>query len=140
MHSIIDVSLDKDLSMPPVLNILGFWLAQDSEYVSVSECARVLDIPGFWICLWYWIYQDSEYYTGFRICLNNSWICADMPHYVWIFLNMTKSVWMAFILHFPCSYFALHVVIYLNVYRRLDVIVWRNMRLFSWGGKIWFFL
>ena len=23
---------------------------QDSEYISGSECVRVLDIPGFWIC------------------------------------------------------------------------------------------
>ena len=26
-----------------------------------SECARVLDIAGFWIYLWFWVYQDSEY-------------------------------------------------------------------------------
>ena len=43
----------KVLSMPLVLNVPGFWIAQDSESVSGSECARVLDIPG------------SEYAPGF---------------------------------------------------------------------------
>ena len=90
--------LGKVQSMPLVLNISGFWIAQNSEYVSGSECARVLDTPGFSICLWFWICQSFGYtrllnmslilnipefwicqgYTGFRICLNNPWICLNM--------------------------------------------------------------
>ena len=37
---------DKVLSMPPVLNIPGFWIAQDSYFVSGSQCARVLNMQG----------------------------------------------------------------------------------------------
>ena len=39
----------------------------------------------------------------------------------------------------PCGYITLHVFTYLKVYVRLEVIVWRNIRLFSWRGKIWLF-
>ena len=35
-------------------------VSQDSEYASGSECASLLNIPGFWIC---------EGYTEFWICL-----------------------------------------------------------------------
>ena len=38
---------DKVLSMSLVLNIPEFWIARDFEYNSGSECARVLNIPGF---------------------------------------------------------------------------------------------
>ena len=67
------------LSKPPVLNIPEFWIVQDSEYVSGSDGAKVLDLPGFWICLCFWICQG---YTGFKICLNTSWICLIMFGYV----------------------------------------------------------
>ena len=32
-----------------------------SEYVFGSDCARVLNIPEFWMCLWFWIHQCFEY-------------------------------------------------------------------------------
>ena len=86
---------DKVLSMPPVLNIPEFWTAQDSEYVSGSECARVLDIPGFWICLWFWIYHGSE---NARITQGSQYALI-IPEYAGICGNMPKSVWMAFVLH-----------------------------------------
>ena len=77
---------------------LWFWLAQDSDYVSGSECARVLEIPGFYICLWIWICKDSEYTrvlnTGFRICINISWLFLNMPDFVCIYLNMPKHAWI----------------------------------------------
>ena len=44
---------DKALNMPTVLNIPVFLIVQDSEYVRISECARVLDIPEFLIRLWF---------------------------------------------------------------------------------------
>ena len=63
---------------------------------------------GFWICLLFWISQCSEYTTvlsmsGFRIYLNipDSWICLIMARYAAIFVNMPKSAWMTFVLHFP---------------------------------------
>ena len=55
---------------------------------------------------------------GFRIYLNNSWICLNFSDYVWICLNMPeytgrcvkmpKSAWMTFVLYFPCGYITLH--------------------------------
>ena len=49
---------------------------------------------------------------------------------------------MAFALRFPTVIPCLFelVIIYSNVYTKLEDIVWKNMRLFSWRGKIWFFL
>ena len=49
---------------------------------------------------------------------------------------------MAFALRFPTVIICLFklVIIYLNVYTKLEDIVWKSMRLFSWRDKIWFFL
>ena len=46
---------------------------------------------------------------------------------------MLKSAWIAFVLHFPIVIPCLleGVVAYLNVYTELEVIVRRNLRLFS---------
>ena len=90
--------LDKILSM--VLNIPGFWIAHDSEYVSGSECARVLDrvlnmllilyMPGF--C----IYQSSEYAGVTQgseypsIIPEYAWISLIMSEYAWVCVNMPK--------------------------------------------------
>ena len=151
--------------MPPVLNIPGFWIAQDSEYVSGSECAIVLDIPGFWICLWFWMCQDSEYKRVLNmVCIHKvtqgskyiwiipeyAWMCLILPGFIWICLNMPEYAWICLnglcftFLNFPISLtipsLLEHVITYLNVYRRLEVIVWRNMRQFSWIDNIWFFL
>ena len=126
---------------------LRFWIAQDFEYVSGFECAKVLDIatrvlnmslvlnmPGFWI------YQSSEYarvthgskYAG--IIPEYAWICLNMPEYAWICLNLPE--WLLIYI-FPVV--KLHYTWCLNVYRRLQVIVWRKMKLFSWRDKILFF-
>ena len=75
-----------------VLNMPGFWTYQDSEYVSSfkyisgSEYARVLNVTRFWVhqgsaytsvlnVLGFWICQG---YTGFCLCLINSWIYLNM--------------------------------------------------------------
>ena len=115
-----------------VLNILGFWIAQDSEYVSGSKCARVLEILGFWMCLWFWICQDSEYdrvtqgsehawiiaeYAWIRLIMSGYvWICLNMPEYAGICVNMPKFAWMAFVLRFPISPFILQFLFYLNTW------------------------
>ena len=126
---------DKVLSMPPVLNSPGFWIClwfwtsqkfriyQGSEYASGFEYLRILNIPEFWIC---------QGYTGFRICLNKSWICLNMSDYVWICqsmpvysgicVNMTQSAWMAFVLHFLISRFALKPLFYLKTW----FIIWTS--------------
>ena len=49
-----------------------------SEYASGSKYVKVLEIPQFEIC------QGK---TGFRICLNNSWICLIMPECALICLS-----------------------------------------------------
>ena len=67
--------------MSLILNIPEFWIYKGSEYASGFEYARILNIPNFWI------YQS---YTGFGICLNNSWICLNMPDYVSICLNISE--------------------------------------------------
>ena len=67
-----------------------------------------------------------------------AWLCLanlNMPGYVWICL---KYAWMAFVLYFPivipCLYES--VGTYFNVYTKLEVLVWRKIRLFSWSHKI----
>ena len=76
-----------------------------------------------------------------RICLNMPdcvWTNLNMPGYAWICL---KYAWMAFVLYFliviPCLYQS--VGTYFNVYSKLEVLVWRKIRLFSWSHKIRFF-
>ena len=106
-----------------VLNVPEFWLYQGSEYASGFEYTMILNIPEFWIC---------QGYTGFRICLNNSWICLNMPDYVWIFLNMSeyggicmdmpKSSWIAFALHFPITLFVLQCPFSLNTW----LLIWTS--------------
>ena len=102
-------SIAQDFSMSQVLNVPEFRIYQSSEYASGFEYARILHIPEFWIC---------QGYTGFRICLNKSWICLSMPDNVWICLgnmpeyvricvNIPKYAWMAFgftFLHFPIGF------------------------------------
>ena len=125
---------DKVLSTPPVLNMPGFWIAQDFEYVPGLEFVRVLDLPDFWI------YQR---YSEFRICLNMPyyvWMCLNMLEYVQICLNGFCFTFFVFTICFTIPFLLEHVVTYLNFHRRLEVIVWRNVWLFSWRDKILFFL
>ena len=93
---------------------LRFWICQGSEYASGFEYARILNIPEFWIC---------QGFTGFRICLNNSWICLNMSDYVWIFLNLPeyawiclKSFWITFVWHSPIPPFVLQSLFYVNTW------------------------
>ena len=89
-----------------ILNIPGVRIAQDSEYISGSECARFLNIPKFWIC------QD---FSGSRICLNTCWICRQCLikfEYVWTFLNVPIYAWICLnlpeqfcISPFPCLFY-----------------------------------
>ena len=86
-HSIVDVWQDSEydsvfeylriLNMSLVLNMPEFWIYQGYEHVSRFEYARILNILEFWIC---------QGYTGFRICLNNSRIFLN--RYAEICLNI----------------------------------------------------
>ena len=101
---------DKILGISPVQNIPGFWIVQQSEYVSGSECARVLDIPGLW--MWFGFEYDRilnipkfcicHGYTGLRICLNKCWICLNMSDLLWF---KWKWVWKI------CKYLCKHRLI-----------------------------
>ena len=110
------------------------WICKNFKYLSGFEYGRFLNIPRFWICLWF------EYMPEFWICPGYN--ILNMPEYAGKCVNVPKSAWMTFVLHFPIVIFCLYktVVNYFNVYMKLEVIVWRNMRLVSWRDKIWFFL
>ena len=61
------------------------------------------------------------------------WIFLDMSEYTGICVNFPKFAWMAFVLYFPIVIPCLleSVVSYFNVYTKLEVLVWRKIRLFS---------
>ena len=111
--------------------------------VSGSEYARVLNvyipsvlkIVGYPYPKYVRIIQDLSNMREYR------WICIHMPGYTRICVNMPKYAWMAFVLHFPIVIPCLikRVVSHFNAHMKLDVIVWRNMSLFSWRNKTWFF-
>ena len=74
-----------------------------------------------------------------------AWLCLDMSEYALIYWNkgecakICQNRFCFTFLHFRiCFTFSLlleHVVTYLNVYRKLEVIVWRKMRLISWRNS-----
>ena len=108
--------------MPLVLNVPQFWICEG------SVVPLAFNVPELWICSR--VTQGSDYAW---IIHKNAWLCLiylNMPEYVVICLNLPKSVWMVFVLHFPSGYITLHVVTYSSVYRKVEVIAWRNMKLF----------
>ena len=66
------------------------------------------------------------------------WLCLNMSEYAWICLNGFCFTFPHFPICFTISFLLEHVVTS-NVYRRLEVVVWKNTRLFSWRDKIQFF-
>ena len=68
-----------------VLNIPGW------KYARVLNMILVLNIPGFLI------YYGSECARVTK-CFEYVW---TIPGYDWLCLNVSKSVWMAFVLHLP---------------------------------------
>ena len=87
----------------------------------------------------FWIYKGSEYVW---IIPRYIWFCLKIIEYDGICENLPKSTWMAFVLPFPIVIPCLreHVVTYISGCAKLEVIVWRNIRLLSWRDKIWFSL
>ena len=95
---------------------LGFWICQHSEYTGF------LNILGLWIC------QGSGYTTilnipGLHRVVNMPEYAWIIPGYVWVCLNIPKSVWITFVLHLP------FVIPYLK----------GEPWLFSWRVKNWIF-
>ena len=134
---------DKVLSIPSVLNISGFWIGQDSEYVSGSECARVLDIPEFWMPLvlnmpGFWIRQSSEYARVTQgseyiwIIPEYVWICLIMSGYVWICMNVPEYAWI-----FHISSFVLQSLFYLNMWLLDCMFLSSHVRVSEWIHTEW---
>ena len=91
---------------------------QGSECVSGSEYARVLNILGFW---------KWQGCTGFKMSLNNSWICLILPGHAWIFMNMPEYAGIC--VNLPTSsWMTCYLLSTLSISTKF--IVWRNMRLF----------
>ena len=79
-----------------VLNMPGFWIYQS------SECATILNISRLRICILFCIIirlQNMPVLQGVlkmpMLCL-----CLNMSEYARICVNITSSVWMAFVLNF----------------------------------------
>ena len=106
----------------------------------------VLNTPRFWI------YQSSEYARVTQgICLNNSWICRNMPDYAWICLNMPefakicvnmpKSTLMVFTIQYPISPFVLQSLFYLfECLQETRGYSLKEHEAVFLKGKKWFFL
>ena len=144
------------LNIPEFWICLRFWIYKASGYTRNLNIPWVLNIPGFGACLWFWICKGSGYTGVLNMLVLDKvldmpeyvwrisefiWLCLNMSEYAWICWNMREYTYlMTFVLHFlfvtPCLLEC--VVTYFKIYTKLEVVVWRNMRLFSWQGKIWF--
>ena len=109
-----------------VLNKAGVWISQGSEYNMVLKTRLVLNLPGFWIRVWFWICLNMPDYVWLNVP-------GYMSEYVGICLNMPKSALMAFVLYFPIVILCLleGLLTYFNVYTKLEVLVWMKTRLLS---------
>ena len=70
--------------MSLVLNVPEFWIYQSYEFAFGFKHARIVNISTL----------NMAGYTGFRVCMNNSWICLNMLEYAWICLNLPE--WLLF--------------------------------------------
>ena len=83
---IADVWLRRCLHKPWVLNMPEFSIYRDSEYTRVLNMFLVLNMLGFWI---FHSFKYARFTQGFE--------------YAWLCLNVSKSVWMAFVSHLPIA-------------------------------------
>ena len=88
---IVDVWHRRCLNKPCILNMLEFWIYHGSKYTKVLNMFVILNMLEFWI------HHGSKYARvtqGFEY----AWIIS---RHAWLGLNMSKSVWMFFLLHLP---------------------------------------
>ena len=105
------------VKITPILKTFITFISYIILTIFAKRSAKVLNIPRFWIC---------QCYPGF-------WICLDMSEYAT----------MAFVLYFPIVilvYLNAWLIIFeslffCNVYTKLEVLVWRKMRLFFGDTK-----
>ena len=131
-------------------------VSQSAPLQMFDKVRRVLNNPGFWICLLFWMFQSFGYtrilnmprlhrvqnmLDQFLNMLDYFWKCLNIPECAGICVDIPNSAWIDYVPHFLiCFTIRLlleHVVPYLSVYKILEVA--RNMRLFSRRDKIWFF-
>ena len=84
--------------------IVDVW--QVLEYILDFGYPSALNIPGFWICLWFGICQGSRFATVLIIPelhrgLNMPQYPWMVPGYDWLCLNVPNSFWMAFVFRLP---------------------------------------
>ena len=72
------------LNMPLVLDMPGFWVCLWFWIYWVSENGRILIIPAFWISLWFWIFHGSKYTKVLN--MPGFWIHSEYAR----FLNITR--------------------------------------------------
>ena len=87
--------------MSLVLNMPEFWIYQGSEYASCFEYNRVLNMTVL---------------HRIQNMLDYVWMCLNMSAYVGIGVNMSKSAWIVFVLHFRISPFFLQSLFNLNTW------------------------
>ena len=87
--------------------LTGFWICFEFWICQHSENTGVLNMPGLFVyrailnmllilSMWgFWIYHSFKYVRVTQVC-EYVWIISG---YVWLCLNVPKSVWMAFVLH-----------------------------------------
>ena len=87
--------------MSLVLNMPEFWIYQGSEYASCFEYNRVLNMTVL---------------HRIQNMLDYVWMCLNMSAYVGIGVNMSKSAWIVFVLHFRISPFFLQSLFNLSTW------------------------
>ena len=110
----------QQLTIFAACSIVDVWQGSEYAWASDFEYTRVLNLPQY---AW--------------IIFEHPWICPNMPKYVWVCLNLPKWLLFYFPIVIPCL--LEYVVTYFNVFRKLQVIVWRNKRLFLEETKFNFF-
>ena len=121
--------------------LAGFWMShvlsmQGFSIYLGSQCHKVLNIQEFWISQFSENASSSQQGSDYIRILNMSMflICyftqgPELSGYVWICLNICEYAIVISCLP-ECV---------VTLFKK-KCIVWRNMRLFSWRGKFWFFL
>ena len=107
-------------TVPEIWCATDRWPDRWTEKVNISRWVPHIKIHDIYFIK----YGRSEYNRILRIHLN-------MPEYAGICMSMHKYTWRAFV-NVPNVYLNAWLLI------SMKVIVWRNMRLFSWKDKIWF--
>ena len=95
-------------------SIVNVWHGSEYALVFDFKYTRVLNMLG--------VTKHSEYAS---ICLNNFYVCLNMPKYTWICLNLPE--WLLFYFIIVMLYLLEYLVTYFNIYTKLQFTIWRNI-------------